>query len=261
MRALIIAIAIGFFPLVSFNSYADDCNRKAQIHQEKARKIINATANDGYLPRKEERDFVLCMTPEKEDKDAFMESFAYNANWKMLKNEFTSMPISIYGYMDTFKSLPGDDIAANKHVAGGTNATTPIGKQSNGVIDGNWNSTLRTDESYLVFQHLRLAGLMRGSLDDHKYTLHTLVGRFGVTSITGANSPIKGLRGSIAVCFDGISGKVAQKVDSVMDDGNTTTGNIMVGPSGLTTGATAIASTEVGFDDRLYVVCMGFEKQ
>ena len=84
-----------------------------------------------------------------------------SAKVKNLATDFRNIPVYIYGYQDKFKALPGDDAGAVAHV-GGTLATTPAGSQGNGLLDGNWNSTTTTDESYLFWQHIRLAGLAPG---------------------------------------------------------------------------------------------------
>src|SRR5512135_3866125 len=73
-----------------------------------------------------------------------------SAKVKNLATDFKNIPVFIYGYQDKFKALPGDDANAVAHLgATATAATTPAGKQSNGVIDGSWNSTTATDESFL----------------------------------------------------------------------------------------------------------------
>src|ERR1043166_8017646 len=78
-----------------------------------------------------------------------------SAKVKNLANDFRVIPTYIYAYQDKFKSLPGDDSAAPNPGTGSTQATTPAGKQGNGVIDGNWNSTTATDESFLFWQQVR----------------------------------------------------------------------------------------------------------
>src|SRR6267154_510019 len=69
-----------------------------------------------------------------------------SARVKNLATDFRNIPVFIYGYQDKFKALPGDDIAAVSHVG-----ATASGN-GNGVIDGNWNSIIPADESYLFWQ-------------------------------------------------------------------------------------------------------------
>ncbi|MDO9220891.1 MAG: prepilin-type N-terminal cleavage/methylation domain-containing protein, partial [Thiobacillus sp.] len=84
-----------------------------------------------------------------------------SARVKNLASDFRNVPVFIYGYQDKFKALPGDDSAAVAHVAG-TVATTN-GTPGNGIIESTWYSATPTDESYLFWQHVRLAGLAPGT--------------------------------------------------------------------------------------------------
>src|SRR5512143_2223080 len=67
-----------------------------------------------------------------------------SARVKNLSTDFRNIPVFIYGYQDKFKVLPGDDPNADTHVKG-DKATTPAASLGNGVIDGAWNSTTKTD--------------------------------------------------------------------------------------------------------------------
>src|SRR5258705_1193761 len=80
-----------------------------------------------------------------------------NAKVKSYATDFRNIPIQLYGYQDRFKALPGDDSLVATHVPSATAATTPAGTLANGVINGDWNSTVNTDESCLFWQHVRLA--------------------------------------------------------------------------------------------------------
>ena len=175
-----------------------------------------------------------------------------SARVKNLASDFRNIPLFIYGYQDKFKSLPGDDSAAVAHV-GGTVAT--VGTQGNGVIENAWDSTTATHESYLFWQHVRLAGLAPGStttgVADYP-PLNALGGRIGIQSA----SPYTGLNGSYFICSTGILGRYAKQLDIQLDDGNTATGSMMVGGTPTTT---AIAPTATGSvtDSSAFTVCMG----
>jgi ATP synthase F1 epsilon subunit len=88
-----------------------------------------------------------------------------SAKVKNLANDFRVIPTYIYAFQDKFKALPGDDAQVTAHVSGATAATTPAGTVGNGVINGHWNSATATDESYLFWQHVRLANLAAGPTD------------------------------------------------------------------------------------------------
>ncbi len=179
-----------------------------------------------------------------------------SAKVKNLATDFRNIPVFIYGYQDKFKTLPGDDpnVLAHLGTLGTQGPTPPAG---NGLIDGSWKSTTTTDESYLFWQHIRLAGLAPGSTDITKpeYIPRNAVG--GQIGITNAlNSPIIGLKGSYIICSDGIPGKFAKQLDTTMDDGNTATGSMMVVAAGTTTAVLPLPTASIA-DDTPYLVCMG----
>ena len=174
-----------------------------------------------------------------------------NARVKNLASDFRNIPVFIYGYQDKFKALPGDDIAASTHMTTATNASTP-GTLGNGRIEGAWDSTTATDESFLFWQHVRIAGLAPGSTDPAAadYPPVNAVGsRLGVQSA----APFTGMTsGTYFICSAGISGKFAKQLDAQLDDGNTATGSMMAG----TALPAPIATTAIG-DTTNYTVCMG----
>ena len=175
-----------------------------------------------------------------------------SARVKNLATDFRNVPLYIYGYQDKFRALPGDDPAADTHV-GGSKATTG-GTPGNGNIEGAWNSTTNTEESYLFWQHVRLAGLAPGSTDKTASDfppLNALGGRIGVQSA----NPFIGINGSYFICSTGILGKYAKQLDTQLDDNNTATGSMMVGTATGTT-ATPTATTAI-VDSTAYTVCMG----
>ena len=186
-----------------------------------------------------------------------------SAKVKNLANDFKNIPVYIYGYQDKFKALPGDDALATTHLTGAT-ACTPAAAgfcaPGSGIIDGNWNDTAITSESYLFWQHVRLAGFAAGStttgVGDY-IPKNAVGGTIGVTNSLAANSPITGIKGTYVVCSDSIAGKFAKQLDLTLDDGNPATGSLMIAAAGLTTGP-AIATTALVLDDTPYLVCMGF---
>ena len=185
-----------------------------------------------------------------------------SAKVKNLANDFRTIPTYIYGYQDKFRALPGDDSAANTHVSGATTATTPASKQGNGVIDGNWNSTTATDESYLFWQQVRLANLAAGPTDpaDPTYIPTNAVGgKLGISSATSTQLQISGMTGTYQICSTGILGKFAKQLDIQMDDGNTATGSMRIVADGASLGTAATAMSSTYPDDATpYTVFMTF---
>ena len=177
-----------------------------------------------------------------------------SAKVKNFATDFRNIPLFIYGYQDKFRAMPGDDGAASTHVSGATIATTPAGTVGNGVINGAWNSTTATDETYLFWQHVRLAGLAAGSTDltsPDYLPKNADGGAIGITS--GVNTPITTLKGSYIICSAGILGKFAKQLDITMDDGNTASGSVQV--IGV---APAAAATTAVADADPKTICMGF---
>jgi len=187
-----------------------------------------------------------------------------SAKVKNFATDFRNIPLFIYGYQDKYKALPGDDSAAATHVTGATTATC-TGCIGNGVINGAWNTTTATDESYLFWQHVRLAGFASGptTVTAADYIPKNADG--GIIGITsGSASPITGLRGTYIVCSQGILGKFAKQLDITMDDGNTATGSVQVMDNQTAVQTTAVAPVPntgttgtLIADAQSYTVCMG----
>ena len=199
-----------------------------------------------------------------------------SAKVKNLATDFRNIPVFIYGYQDKFRALPGDDRLADTHLGasascpGGTCPTpTTLITAGNGLINGSWNSIVQTDESYLFWQHVRLAGLTAGSTTitavDY-LPVNAAGGTIGIqsgTSIATA-SPMKdasgnAIRGTYIICSPNILGKFAKQLDIQLDDGNTATGSMMAfdvstGTYALGVSATVTASMN---DADIVTVCMG----
>jgi prepilin-type N-terminal cleavage/methylation domain-containing protein len=194
-----------------------------------------------------------------------------SAKVKNLANDFRVIPTYIYAFQDKFKALPGDDASVTAHVSGSTAATTP-GTVGNGVIEGHWNSTTATDESFLFWQHVRLANLAAGptAVGDTTYRPTNAVGgHLGIASNSTAAAQIAGMTGTYQVCSKGILGKFAVQLDVQMDDGQPCTGSMRAVPdvgtgtttavaAAKTTGAPAACTGPNLDNDTTYTVCMTF---
>lgn len=174
-----------------------------------------------------------------------------SARVKNLAADFRNIPVFIYGYQDRFRALPGDDAAANTHVTGGTVATTGA-TPGNGVINGLWNSTTETHETYLFWQHVRLAGLAPGSTTVGAADFvprNAAGGQIGVQSAAPFSTMTTG---AYFICSDGISGQFARQLDVQMDDGVSNTGSVQAGTIASPVGA----ATSPLVDTTNYTVCM-----
>ncbi len=179
-----------------------------------------------------------------------------SARVKNITRDFQNVQVFVYGYQDRFRALPGDDAIAATHLAGATNP--PAANANNGRIDGAWNSSTTTDESYLFWQHVRLAGLAPGSLVTGVPEFeprNAAGGRLGIQSIAAGFNTITNMQGAYAVCSDLILGRDATQLDTTLDDGNTATGNVRVVASG-TPGPGLPTATVVAAPAAQYTVCM-----
>jgi prepilin-type N-terminal cleavage/methylation domain-containing protein len=177
-----------------------------------------------------------------------------SARVKSLATEFKNIQVFVYGYQDRFRAIPGDDRIANTHV-NGTNATTP-GTVGNGIIEGLWNSATATDESYLFWQHVRLAGFAPGAtvVADANYApTNTAGGRIGIQSVSGF--AIAGMTGTFIVCSAAIQGRFAEQLDVTLDDGDTDAGSVR---AFVDAGAAWDGDITAAEENANYTVCMAF---
>jgi len=183
-----------------------------------------------------------------------------SAKVKNLANDFRTIPTYIYAYQDKFKALPGDDSVADTRATGAVKATTPAGKLGNGVIDGNWNSTTQTDESFLFWQHVRLANLASGptaQTDTTYVPKNAMGGEIGISSATSTYLQIAGMTGTYQVCSRAILGKFVKQLDVQMDDGNPATGAMRAVPDGSPLGTAGVAANAID-EATAYTVCLSF---
>jgi prepilin-type N-terminal cleavage/methylation domain-containing protein len=187
-----------------------------------------------------------------------------SAKVKNMASDFKNVQVYIYGYQDKYKAIPGDDTAAASRNAGATTATTPASGQGNGLIQGEWDSVTATDESFLFWQHVRLAGLAPGPTTFADAAALALYqprnadgGRIGVQSVNGMTE-ITGMTGAYAVCSTGILGKFAKQLDTTMDDGETSTGSVRAVVQGTPGVGVTTASITGAQDSAPYTVCMAF---
>jgi len=183
-----------------------------------------------------------------------------SAKVKNLANDFRAISSFVYAYQDRFRAMPGDDPSVTSHVSSGTKATTPASSQGNARIDGKWNSTTSTDESFLFWQHVRLAGLATGTPDTTSSDYiprNAEGGSIGITGEAILTKPATPYPANFYVCSQGIQGRYARQIDTTIDDGNTKTGSVRVMANATSAQEDA---TEVKPDDDAtqYTVCMAF---
>ncbi len=182
-----------------------------------------------------------------------------NGKVKNIINDLRGISSAYYAYQDRYKAIPGDDANADKHFTGGV----PGG--GDGIILGAFDAKTSPlavgTESQNFWQHTRLAGLTTGSATatDALPPTNALGGTFGVQGgVLG--SEIYGMTGATA-CTSLIPWKIAQAVDTVIDDGNSDTGTVRTGVAGAIATAKTVSgaygtAAATGTNDTLHIVCM-----
>lgn len=183
-----------------------------------------------------------------------------SARVKNLTRDFQNVQVYLYGYQDRFRAIPGDDGNAAARLPGPPAAiNAPAATRNNGLINGQWNSENVADESFLFWQHVRLAGLAPGAVDVGNLAAfiprNANNGRIGIQSIGAGFTKINDMQGAYAICSDLILGRDALQIDTTLDDGDTQTGNIRVRPSAAD-GASSPTVDVTANQAAQYTVCM-----
>jgi prepilin-type N-terminal cleavage/methylation domain-containing protein len=194
-----------------------------------------------------------------------------SARVKNMVADFRTVPALVYGYQDRFRRFPGDQDKTQLDTAFGTGTATVCTPAAdghctvnNGRLDGDWNATAVTDETYVFWQHVRLANLATGSVNtaDANYApVNADGGRIGIESgIDSAGTPkpfIKDMRGAFFVCSDLVYGRFVRQIDITMDNGDTASGSVQAVAVGSARGAAAVATNAI-VDGQQYIVCAGY---
>ena len=130
-------------------------------------------------------------------------------------NDLTGTAAAHHSYQERYRASAGDDAGA---AARWTSPATQSGN-GNGQIAGAYNDTAGAESGYF-WQHLRLSGLIAGAASDFTPPQNAVS---GVTGVQGAGA--LGLTG-LVLCSSNLSAKIAQAVDTQLDDGNATTGQV-----------------------------------
>ena len=129
--------------------------------------------------------------------------------------DMSGVSAAMYGYLDRYRALPGDDGKADRW----TGATKGDG---NGVIVGAWTEAGK--ESTYFWDHLRRSGFVSGSGAENPF--NAVSGKMGVQ--TGDGTGTDGVLGESAstkmftaliMCSGNLPDKIAISVDAQMDDG------------------------------------------
>ena len=193
------------------------------------------------------------------------------AKVKQLEADYNHIPLMIYSYQDKFKAIPGDDKNATNHLSG---TTTGIQNgDGDGLIAGNWFEFNPSSDNTIIWQHLRLAGLMSGEtnmfLPDYlpksslgkAMDIHSSSSELRTSPILDAHG--NSIKGTYIVCSRGVPGALAVSMDIRLDDGDPSTGNVLATPdteSFTVAASPSTVGTNTSSDitpEGQYIVCMG----
>lgn len=181
------------------------------------------------------------------------------AKIKNVSNDLNGVTVAIYGYQDRYKRLPGDDPGRTRWTVGGAGGTalTASANAGNNVLNGNYNSTTDADESRMFWLDLRLSGFVAGDTSSIPNGSSQPLNAAG--GIIGVQAGGLGLSGTV-VCAGSLPAKVAQALDSQMDDGNAASGSVRAllettPPTDVPVAAPATLPNYVDNGTNLYVLC------
>jgi prepilin-type N-terminal cleavage/methylation domain-containing protein len=189
-----------------------------------------------------------------------------SAKVKNMINDFRTVSSLVYSYQDRFKAFPGDQTQAQLDNAFGVlvaTASTTAATLANARLDGNWDASTSASETFVMWQHVRLANLATGSTTiaaDYgpKNADGGVIGVESGLDAAGAAAPyIQGMRGSFYVCSSGVLGRYVRQIDTTMDDGNTAGGNVRAVPVTSARNTIATDTSQIN-EGAQYVVCAAF---
>lgn len=158
-------------------------------------------------------------------------------------NDLNSVSVAYYAYQDRYRAIPGDDPNA-----GGTGKRWGT-STSSGDGDGKVESGT-TDETRLFWQHLRLAGLVAGPTTGSGSDNPPQNAAAGITFVQDSALGLNGL----VVCSSNLPGKIANAVDSQLDDGKPDTGTVR-GVAGSDLTVTPLPTAYVDDGATQYTIC------
>lgn len=163
----------------------------------------------------------------------------FNAKVKNLESDLEEIRAAIYTYQERYRALPGDDPTASRKFG---NSITVSTSKGDGRINGIFQSTTDSDESRIVWTHLRAAGIVAGSPTSFEQPLNVFQGISGISSETAAlnRRGLVSLSG-VFIGFTQIPQKAAVILESRLDDSQPNTGAIQTdSPTGYDNDSSSI---------------------
>lgn len=151
---------------------------------------------------------------------------------KRAVTELRGVETMVRVYRDRYGAVPGDDFDAPQRMAGAIGGSDDRPKNNgrieslDGPVEGDTPITAaEVDESKLFWNHVRMAGLAPGN-PSQGFASNAFNGRLFVTSGSARPTQPAGVRGLFSVCSSRIDANVARMVDSALDDGDATRGQV-----------------------------------
>ncbi len=138
---------------------------------------------------------------------------------KGIINDFNAVLTAYNGYQDRYKAIPGDDPNS-----GARWTTLGVSGNGNGTVDGEYNdATGGTSEATYFWADLKFANFFPGLTDTAAHAEAQPSNSVG--GIIGVQNNALGMSG-LSICMSAVVYKIAQSVDTQIDDGNAMTGSV-----------------------------------
>ncbi len=179
-----------------------------------------------------------------------------NSRVKNAANDFSSIKAASYGYLDRYRSMPGDDGPIGTLQGRGSDwAPVTVAGNRDGAIGAGANPFAAPTGEHLAFwQQLRAAGFLTGSASDTGAAALAKNAFGGVTGVASLTTQLGGFNAR-AVCMSQVPGKGAIALDNQLDDGKPGSGTVratlQAGAGNVAPGAVAASYSE----DQRYTVC------
>jgi len=182
------------------------------------------------------------------------------AKIKNVVNDFNGITAAVNSYQDRYKAVPGDDLNAaarwTSYTAVSGNGDGIFGAPATDFYNLTPATTAAAKEPNLFWWHLRLAGFVGGSTAAASVS-SVLQPANAAGGIMGVQTTGMGFTSNI-VCSSNLPDKIAIAVDTQMDDGSSTTGQVrglaQVAPNPVT-GTTQPNSPYAETGTNQYLLC------
>ena len=172
-----------------------------------------------------------------------------SAKVKAYKTTVDAITAASQGYLDRFRSIPGDDSGAATRFPI-ANFPNVVNGNGNGWVDGVWNSTALGVESNQFFMHLIAAGFIKGN--SNAATPMEMKPKGPNGEVLGVGNNLNGAPG-LSACFQNTNGEYAELVDLAFDDGRPGGGSVRVNNTPAQASYTAM---NANYRTTTYQLCM-----